>query len=1044
MPVFLCLAASDAYLSAHVTALESFIADYGAAAFDWTSTTGCAIFHQGDALKCTLALHAHLIADGLPVGMALHVGSYERLGHLLLGAGPLRSRYVAQAAWGGQILLTQEYVSMVGLPPEASAKALGVCMLADLAQPAPLYQLQHPVLRTDGFSPLRSLSYYPHNLRVQTTTFVGRSRELQELMARVRTPDTRLITLTGSGGVGKTRLALQIAAETIRDFPQGAFFIPCEAISVAGLLPSIIAQALRIPFSERLDSRTQLLNQLRRRSLLLLLDNYESLLPDTDLLAEILAQAPRLKLLVTSRESLGLPQEQLYTLEGLSFPRRSRPEDVANYERFDAVQLFFLAAVRADPLFAVAESARNAIISICEMTEGLPLALELAATLVRSFSCEEVARTLEHGLDYLATTRRDLPPRHRSLHAVFEYTWEKLSAAEREAFARCAVFHGAFSEAAAQDVIAATPAVLQSLVQKSMLVQPTAQRYKLHPLLLHYAKEKLGANPEQRATFEAQHGLYYLAFLWQQQPLLWSAQQRAILERLAEDMDNICVAWLWACREGRFANIHGIFLGLFNYYLLRGLFQDGAMLFAESATLLRAALAANPSTESVDQQALMACLMAQGILLAHRAQNDQAEVLLAEALEFYVQHQVRHEQGSAHLGLGLVAFNRGQFALALAHLQRLYELSLETDCRLCQRDALHYLGQTSYFLGDYPRAGVYLDQSLALSEAIGDWWLKMHTIRLRGNVEKVLGRSEIAREYYLRSLELAREVDSLQAISLALNNLAVLAVIASEYQMARRYWEQALTLQRDAGNPRALANTLHNLAVVVTDLGEPELGLQLLQEALALHRNGADQNGEGYVLLYRAYAFEVLEQDAAAESTYREALTFFEASGHQAGAADVLECLAAFLVMQARAAEAEVLLQRARQLRLAQGGPGGLAAALRGLGSVAVACGRYDEARMYLREALELASSAQWIGALLYTFVEVAELRAQTGDVVGALAILLPVLQDQRTVYPVQRRVRRRVAELLALLPPEFVAAMQRYEGSLDVLALAETLVQAL
>lgn len=508
MPVFLCLAAADSALTAHASSLESFMADYGAIAFDWTPTTLCALFLQDNALNCALALHSYLSPDTAHLGMALHIGPYERLGRLSLGAGPTRSRHVARVAWDQQILLTQEYVAVVGLPPVAATKALGVHFITDLAQPAPLYQLLHPDLKVEDFPPLRSLSYYPNNLRVQTTAFVGRSRELRELVTQLQSPERRLMTLTGPGGIGKTRLALQIAAEVIRDFPQGAFFIPCEAISAGGLLPSTIAQALHLPFSDRLDPQTQLLNQLRRCTLLLVLDNYESLLPDTTLLTEILVRTPRVNILLTSREPLGLPGEHVCPLDGLAFPRRNHPEDVVIFETFDAVQLFFLAALRADPLFVLAEGTRDAVIAICELVDGLPLALELAATWVRMFSCEEIMWQITRGLDFLQATRRDLSVRHRSLRAVFETTRRQLSPAEQAVFAQCALFHGSFSEAAAHIVAAATPSALSSLVHKSMLMQTASQRYKLHPLLRHYATEQLTVTPDLFAAFEERHGLY--------------------------------------------------------------------------------------------------------------------------------------------------------------------------------------------------------------------------------------------------------------------------------------------------------------------------------------------------------------------------------------------------------------------------------------------------------------------------------------------------------------------------------------------------------
>lgn len=1043
MPVFLCLAAAKKELAAHAASLEALMSEYGATAFDRTPTTLCGLFNPGEELPCALVLQS-LQVDLAPFGIALHVGAYERLGQRLFGAELTRTHAIARTAWGGQILLTSEYLAAASLPPEATLKPLGMHLLSNLAPPTQLYQLRHPALHNESFPPLRSLSYYPNNLRVQPHTFVGRTQELETLKEILGAPETRLLTLTGPGGIGKTRLALQLAAETAGEFPQGVFFVSCEALPSTALLPSTMEQALQLPMTGRMDPHTHVLNQLRRRAALLVLDNYDSLLPDTAFLTEILVQAPRVKLLATSREPLNLRCEHLYPLGGLQYPHHDVPQEVAAFEMFDAVQFFFLSALHTDPLFTVTEATREALISICELTEGLPLGLELAATAVSAFSCHEIAQKMAQGLEFLKATRREIAPRHHNLRAVFEFTWQQLDAEKQGAFTRCAVFQGPFSETAAQVVADAAPASLQALVRKSMVMPIQPQMYKLHSLLRHFAAEQLRLAPGLKETLEARHSAYFLDYLREQGAMLLGAQQRAALTALAEHLDDIRTAWTWAVEHGNYAGLRAALPAWFSFYFIRGLWQEGAALFASSANTLRQQISRTPLPEALAELALADCLLAEGRLAASMAQNDQAQQRLDEALESYLKYKARQEQAQTYLGLGQVGFNRGQFHLARSFFQQAHELATASGFVIGQRDALHYLGRVTLILGEYQTARQYLNDSLALSTAMGEWWLGMHTIRLRGNVERMMGQDELARDFYLRSLELARDYGSLSAMALALNNLASLAVIASEYPLARRYWEQALAIQRDTDDLRQLANILHSLGLVLIELGEPERGLQLLAEAFEIHEQNANQEGKGVVLIYRGYALEVLERLTEAEQSYREALPLFGGTGNPAGIADACECLGFCLHAQGRYAEAETAFQEALRLRLKLITPGAIATAYRGLGAVAVARGRYDEARQHFQQALQLALSTKWIGTLLHIFVEIAELYAQTEEVNKALELLLAVLRDGRIVVPMQKRIRTRIAALKGALPEEFAAPLPRSGGRLDVEALARTLLAAL
>jgi predicted ATPase len=335
---------------------------------------------------------------------------------------------------------------------------------------------------------------------------VGRTAELSELSARLENPACRLITLVGPGGIGKTWLALAVAAAEAATFEHEAAFVALDSLNSADWLPATILQAMGIPLLEQGDAKTQLLEALRQQELLLVLDNFEHLLDGVSLLTEILQSAPRVTMLVTSRERLNLQAEWVFELQGLGYPAVDTFLDADEYE---AIVLFIQRVGQVSRGFN-ARGHRAAVAGICRMVEGLPLAIDLAAAAVAQRSPETVMADLERDMQALATTMRDVPARHRSLRAVVDRSWDLLTDAERSVLQRLSVFRGGFDLEAARQAAGATQPVLTALLQKSMALRRAADRYDLHPIVRQYAAEKLEAAGEAAGTFD-QALEYFLA-----------------------------------------------------------------------------------------------------------------------------------------------------------------------------------------------------------------------------------------------------------------------------------------------------------------------------------------------------------------------------------------------------------------------------------------------------------------------------------------------------------------------------------------------------
>jgi predicted ATPase/DNA-binding XRE family transcriptional regulator len=376
-----------------------------------------------------------------------------------------------------------------------------------------------------------------HNLPSDPTPFLGRETELAQIAERLNDPHCRLLTLVGPGGFGKTRLALQAAAKHQVDFADGAHFVPLAPVGSTGLIAAAIASVLQFSFRSQEDTNVQLVGYLRGKHILLIMDNCEHLLGGIGLLTDILEHAPRLKILATSRERLNLQEEWTLPVKGLSFPAQEIDGELSNYS---AIRLFMQSARRVQPDFSLRLN-QAGVIAICQAVEGMPLAIELAATWLRMLRCDQIAEQIQHDLDFLTTPLRNVPERHRSLRAVFEHSWSLLSKTERSVLMQLTVFRGGFEREAAQQVAGASLSMLAGLVDKSLVQVQTSGRYAMHELLRQFAGEKLLAI-DQTSETQHRHFEFFLSLAEDLEPRITGPEHVATLDRLEADHDNLRVA----------------------------------------------------------------------------------------------------------------------------------------------------------------------------------------------------------------------------------------------------------------------------------------------------------------------------------------------------------------------------------------------------------------------------------------------------------------------------------------------------------------------
>ncbi|MDQ4077268.1 MAG: tetratricopeptide repeat protein, partial [Chloroflexota bacterium] len=647
-------------------------------------------------------------------------------------------------------------------------------------------------------------------------------------------PACRLLTLVGPGGIGKTRLALQ-AATMLGDSAPRVVFVDLAPVRSLDLFVSAIADPLHVPLSGQASLQAQLLNLLSDKEILLLLDNLEHLLAEdfgasdiTAYLTALLQAAPGVKLLVTSRESLNLQGEWLYPVGGLPFPLSLNDEALDSY---GAVQLFATCARRVRPDFALEEEAEG-VIQICQLVEGLPLALELAASWAKSLRCEVIAAEIRHSLDFLTARLRDMPERHRSMRAAFDQSWQRLSAQERHIFKRLSIFRGGFRRAAAQQVANASLPILTALVDKSLLRWEPSGRYHLHELLRQYAQEHLEQSPEEVAIVCDRHCAYYADFLGKWHADLKGGRQRVAAQAIAAELENIRIAWNWAVQHTRVDAIQQAADTLHYFYQFQSRYQEGVRAMASAAQAL------DKRELSGQEAATLAQLLTyQGWFCIRLGHFQTAKTVLQRSRVIYDWLGTPHPPFSAAdplVTLGTLANILGDYdeAEQLGEASRRINEALDDQANLM--DSFYVLTNAAFARGQYETAQEYARLAYASAVVVNDRWVMAYILNDLGDIARALGNYGQAQQYYRASYAIREEFDDPEGMAVALNRLGEVAWLQQAYQEAEQLCQRSLTIYREIGDQGGLARSLNGLGNAACAREAYRTALSYFHEALSI------------------------------------------------------------------------------------------------------------------------------------------------------------------------------------------------------------------
>jgi predicted ATPase/DNA-binding SARP family transcriptional activator len=782
----------------------------------------------------------------------------------------------------------------LGVPPAAETKALYARIMPGGEAVIPQPRMTVPPLV---------------NFPQPAGQLLGREEEIAALVNLLGRPDCRLLTLTGLGGIGKTSLVVAAAPVLAQGgrFPDGLTFVSMAGLSTEELAIAGIARALNLALNNKRDHKGQLVDYLREKKALLVIDNFEHLINSAPLLAELIAAAPGLKILVTSRLPLNLKMEQRLLVSGLDLPSETEKSGAGGGTRSSAaVRLFEQEAQGMQPDFVISPQNETAVIRICRLVHGIPLAITFAAGWLRLMSTQQIAAEIEQNLDFLASSLRDVPERHRSLRAVFEQSWQMLSGSEKRALARSAIFCGTFTLDALLAITGAAHSDLANLLDKSFLERAGDNRYILHELLRQFAAEKLAENTETAASTAARHARYYLEFVRRNEPLLFAQDSYYALQNLENELGNIDRAWNTAVNQQAWPLIEESLDGLVYFYTLSGTYTQIAGMLAraqervdprENASLAgylsahqanifirkgnfnKAASAleqARTIAQALNDGRLNARLnMSQGRLFELQGSYVKGLVVLGEAHDFY--HQAGNTVRLARIArlMGNLLWRQSYYDRALPYYQESLALARQHGDRVFQAVVLGDLGTLYTDSSDFDRALEMLQQARRLDRELGNReGVARHTHNL-GRIYRMQENWDQAMIYFKQALQTAEDLGLRRGISVCLSNIGIVYWQTGFYDEAIDHYRRALAIDRALNSKEGISNNTGNLANVYRKMGRFDEAEQLNKEALEIAREMGHQEGVARHLKNSADLYKDRREWLKALEFYDRAVTVY-------------------------------------------------------------------------------------------------------------------------------------------------------------------------
>jgi len=776
---------------------------------------GVEVDTQGDAFFVAFARASNAVAAAadcqralaggpIRVRMGLHTGEPRLTEEGYVGLDVHKGARIAAVGHGGQVLLSQTTRALV----DADVRDLGVHRLKDLSAPERIYQLEVDGLSCD-FPLLKTVEAGMKNLPVPRTSFVGRASELEAIEQLLEDPGCRLLTLVGPGGAGKTRLALEAAGRRVERYPHGVHFVPLASVASPDFLAPAVAESIQFAVDavhSGFSAQDQLLDYLSGRSTLLVLDNFEHLVDGSGFLSKVVERAPQVELLTTSRERLNVQSEWVFEVEGLGLAENGNGSATA-------VRLFVERAAQAVPGFALDDAGYLQVLRICRLVDGMPLGIELAASWASVLSCAEIADEIEGNIDFLATSMRDMPERHRSLRAAIDHSWRLLTDEQRSAFSRLSVFRGSFDRGAAVAVTGADLRLLSDLVGKSLLRRPDFGRFELHELLRQYAAEQLRVSPAEEADARGRHAHHYAAMLRDRETALMGPDMAVARDELRGELDNLRAGAEWSVADDDEHAALGVLEAFYSFLWMHSWFDGAGTL--ERLARMAGFDADDPGRASAVALAAVACQITIGTRLGY---DPAAEELALRCVPVLRARNLDREVARCLCALGIGAVYRDVFADAVTFLEEGIEIARATGDTLTESGALMDLGFAHLLMDDLDAARDVFEAANVLCDQLGNPLLRAYGTSKLGLLADAEERFGDALRMHIEARDLFASVGDAAGPGYALSRASLSAFGLGDYP-------EALQLGRAGYEAFSESNHRWGLIVALCRIGFAALAL---------------------------------------------------------------------------------------------------------------------------------------------------------------------------------------------------------------------------
>jgi predicted ATPase/class 3 adenylate cyclase len=758
----------------------------------------------------------------LRVRMALHTGEADlRMGDYY-GSAVNRCARLRAIAHGGQTLLSAATWELVqdALPPNSEVRDHGQHRLKDLTRPEHVLELIIKGLPHE-FPPLNSLTVIPNNLPAQMTEFIGREEEIKETQRLLE--QSRLLTVVGPGGIGKSRLSLETAAGLADKFRHGVFFVPLAHISSSEFAVQAVSESIGLSISTNEEPQQQLLNYLRSKQLLLILDNFEHVIDAAGVVNEILKTAQAVKVLATSRTRLSLSGETVFDVPGLRAGDWASPETALHNE---AVQLFVITARRTRPDFEVTNGDLDPLRRIVDLVGGSPLGILLAASWVDMLPVGEIADEIAENADFLETDKRDVPERQRSIRAVFDYSWRLLTETEQELFSALSVFRGGFTRQAAQEIARTSLRQLANLAGKSLLAaDPETGRYTVHELLRQYGQASLRKDRDRYYAIRTAHARFYAVFLEQAFDRITYDDQREALIDIEADIENVRMAWRYLVAQGDPAEAVRMVRSLWFVHEIRGWHVAGIEIFGEAVRVA----GARPKNDSL-RLLIATSESVQGWFMTLLGEDDQALTLGERSTGALRELGAAKELGFAHGQMCLALFHTAQ----MSRMKHICRETLDTSDDLWSRVwAQAWIAYATQMEGNFEEAEKYLALAQNTLGPLQNFWALYWLLVLRYMIAQALDDVAPSIEMLEEVLGHVKNIGWRRGIAVTLNMLGNAAMDSEDYPAALGYFIESMQVVEELSQTRDIVGILLDVASTLTAAGDAELATEMAATAYA-------------------------------------------------------------------------------------------------------------------------------------------------------------------------------------------------------------------